>query len=78
VAQPGSALAWGARGREFESRRPDQRFNDLGQLNRLAFSFLRDFYVPLWEVDRFGTGTIRERELGVGATPLKTKNRILL
>ena len=24
VAQPGSALAWGARGREFESRRPDQ------------------------------------------------------
>ena len=26
VAQPGSALAWGARGREFESRRPDQGF----------------------------------------------------
>jgi hypothetical protein len=24
VAQPGSALAWGARGREFKSRRPDQ------------------------------------------------------
>lgn len=24
VAQSGSALAWGARGREFESRRPDQ------------------------------------------------------
>ena len=24
VAQPGSALAWGARGREFESRHPDQ------------------------------------------------------
>ncbi len=24
VAQPGSALAWGARGRGFESRRPDQ------------------------------------------------------
>ncbi|MEY4127891.1 MAG: hypothetical protein RL737_2080, partial [Bacteroidota bacterium] len=23
VAQPGSALAWGARGREFESRHPD-------------------------------------------------------
>ena len=23
VAQPGSALAWGARGREFESRRSD-------------------------------------------------------
>jgi hypothetical protein len=26
VAQPGSALAWGARGREFKSRRPDQIF----------------------------------------------------
>ena len=26
VAQPGSALAWGARGREFESRHPDQSF----------------------------------------------------
>ena len=25
VAQPGSALAWGARGREFESRHPDQQ-----------------------------------------------------
>ena len=24
VAQPGSALAWGARGREFKSRRSDQ------------------------------------------------------
>ena len=26
VAQPGSALAWGARGREFESLRPDHFF----------------------------------------------------
>ncbi len=26
VAQSGSALAWGARGREFESRRPDHFF----------------------------------------------------
>jgi hypothetical protein len=25
VAQPGSVLAWGARGREFESPRPDQQ-----------------------------------------------------
>ncbi len=30
VAQPGSALAWGARGREFESRRPDQGFSTQG------------------------------------------------
>ena len=27
VAQPGSALAWGARGREFESRRPDHFYS---------------------------------------------------
>ena len=26
VAQPGSALAWGARGRVFESHRPDQKY----------------------------------------------------
>ena len=26
VAQPGSALAWGARGREFESRHADHLF----------------------------------------------------
>src|ERR1700678_2054969 len=26
VAQPGRALAWGARGRQFESARPDQSF----------------------------------------------------
>jgi DNA-binding transcriptional MerR regulator len=30
VAQPGSALAWGARGREFESRHPDQLNQRLG------------------------------------------------
>ena len=28
VAQPGSALAWGARGRKFESCRPDQLFEE--------------------------------------------------
>jgi hypothetical protein len=30
VAQPGSALAWGARGRKFESCRPDQYLRDAG------------------------------------------------
>ena len=35
VAQSGSALAWGARGREFESRRPDQ-FLRLAGMNELA------------------------------------------
>src|SRR5690349_13465092 len=29
VAQPGSALAWGARGPEFKSRRPDQSLYSL-------------------------------------------------
>ncbi len=29
VAQPGSALAWGARGRKFESCRPDLIINPL-------------------------------------------------
>src|ERR1700719_1084398 len=28
VAQPGRALAWGARGRQFKSARPDQSFGD--------------------------------------------------
>ena len=28
VAQPGSALAWGASGRGFKSRRPDQNNNE--------------------------------------------------
>jgi hypothetical protein len=27
VAQPGSALAWGARGRQFKSGRPDQNYS---------------------------------------------------
>src|ERR1700732_3994394 len=30
VAQPGSALAWGARGREFKSRRPDHLLIQVG------------------------------------------------
>ena len=40
VAQPGSALAWGARGREFESRRPDQKFSK-GCPSDSLFCFLR-------------------------------------
>ena len=47
VAQPGRALAWGARGREFESRHPDHflRFNtvfrDIAQLGRALASGAR-------------------------------------
>ena len=37
VAQPGSALAWGARGRGFKSRRPDENEEKAG-LKRSDFS----------------------------------------
>ncbi len=36
VAQPGSALAWGARGREFKSRRPDQSQTSALERNNIA------------------------------------------
>jgi hypothetical protein len=38
VAQPGSALAWGARGRGFKSRRPDKT-TELGTVSRASFVF---------------------------------------
>lgn len=44
VAQSGSALAWGARGREFESHRPDQ-FKPL-VLSRLKKYTVRRFRTP--------------------------------
>ncbi len=40
VAQPGSVLAWGARGREFESRRPDQLLRGLQNKNPACCRFL--------------------------------------
>ena len=48
VAQPGSALAWGARGREFESRRPDQLFLAQRPISGLAFVFLGAFGALFW------------------------------
>ena len=39
VAQPGSALAWGARGREFKSRRPDQSCPTAEEVLRFAQDF---------------------------------------
>ena len=41
VAQPGSVLAWGARGREFKSLRPDQ-LNQIVKIiyNQLSAGFL--------------------------------------
>ena len=48
VAQPGSALAWGARGRVFESLRPDQIDQQKGQLRyELAFLFSTFVLDPL-------------------------------
>jgi hypothetical protein len=32
VAQPGSALVWGARGRQFESGLPDKEYQEIGAL----------------------------------------------
>jgi hypothetical protein len=37
VAQPGSALAWGARGRKFESCRPDKKRTIILRLSFLVF-----------------------------------------
>ena len=39
VAQPGSALAWGARGRKFESCHPDQSKQRASEISE-AFCFL--------------------------------------
>jgi hypothetical protein len=39
VAQPGSALAWGARGRWFESSPPDKRERNWSINLQLSFSF---------------------------------------
>ena len=47
VAQPGSALAWGARGREFESRRPDHARQGLAGLHLLTLLCFRHRGIPL-------------------------------
>ena len=36
VAQPGSVLAWGARGRVFESHRPDQSIEEFKEFFKLS------------------------------------------
>src|SRR5882762_10206876 len=55
VAQPGSALAWGARGREFKSRRPDQSCPTAEEVLRFAQDFAsglplrsRPLIAPTW------------------------------
>ena len=49
VAQPGSALAWGARGREFESRHPDQP---------KALRFRKAFFMGASQAERLLYGLI--------------------
>ena len=44
VAQPGSALAWGARGRRFKSSRPDQILSFATFLSDLAERKVDDQY----------------------------------
>ena len=47
VAQPGSALAWGARGRMFESSRPDQYF--INQFLKISMAYISFFlFGILW------------------------------
>jgi hypothetical protein len=57
VAQPGSALAWGARGRKFESCRPDKTREALTKSGLFCFARLFIFLVfnredgpKAWEV----------------------------
>ncbi len=58
VAQPGSALAWGARGREFKSRRPDQFSSPRGF--RSKFSTLTKMATSSGASERpFATGGCR-------------------
>lgn len=44
VAQPGSALAWGARGRKFESCRPDQLTAQI-RLKPVSIQYLQAFFI---------------------------------
>jgi hypothetical protein len=55
VAQPGRALAWGARGRQFKSARPDHFWNQplaglasLRHMVRRGVCFLREFSPAQW------------------------------
>jgi hypothetical protein len=56
VAQPGSALAWGARGRKFESCHPDpskQRASEISEalyfLTGLHMVYINDFLLSLYQ-----------------------------
>ena len=69
VAQPGSALAWGARGREFESRRPDTDDKKLPSLRNWKLFCFRIFPEPM-AVSAVG---IASSNLAVPTTTIKDK-----
>ena len=52
VAQPGSVLAWGARGRVFESHRPDQLISHLqNKKNQLNAGFFTSIFLVEYTVN---------------------------
>ena len=53
MAQPGSALAWGARGPEFESRQPDQIPQQLADSRSFGSAFLESNWSPKWTPAEF-------------------------
>lgn len=79
VAQPGSALAWGARGREFESRRPDHEIPGKRRCtDSVCLLFLRQFTLPEEGVKEIRNAShsfnlMREQVLG----NLEERNRMI-
>lgn len=66
VAQPGSALAWGARGREFESRHPDQRNQRVSSRKGLT---LLTFWAASKAADVYSVPTSRGLSLAEVGSP---------
>ncbi len=77
VAQPGSALAWGARGRKFESCRPDQLKKQELTSVFVTFKKLKNsqFGDSTGDSLAFSRCTWREGFLRNGATPAKLRIR---
>ena len=80
VAQPGSALAWGARGPEFESRRPDQTYRAIRKRNRpgAGFSFFSRSGVargfPMPDPATPGPGACRDLRAGLPGSELRMRS----
>ena len=65
VAQPGSALAWGARGRQFKSGRPDHDFSVECRVEKPGSSW---FVLREWQV--------RDERSVAHYSPLVTPHRV--